>query len=124
MIKVVYIAAHNRSGSTLLDRMLGQLDGYVSVGELRQIWVRGLAGNQACGCGLPFHECAFWVEVLRDAYGPLDAAHIQHVIHLARHVASARTLPSAHPTSPAERFVFEGVRGVCGYAQAVVRSYP
>jgi hypothetical protein len=93
MIKVVYIAAHNRSGSTLLDRMLGQLDGYVSVGELRQIWVRGLAGNQACGCGLPFRECAFWAEVVRDAYGPLGPAHIQRVIHLARSVASARTLP-------------------------------
>jgi hypothetical protein len=93
MIKLLYIAAHNRSGSTLLDRILGQLDGYVSVGELRQIWARGLADNQACGCGRPFHDCEFWSEVVRGASVPLDTSGVQHIIRLARTVASARTLP-------------------------------
>ena len=33
-VRVLYIGGLGRSGSTLLDRMLGQLDGVWSVGEL------------------------------------------------------------------------------------------
>ena len=33
-VKVLYIAGSGRSGSTILDRILGQLDGFFSVGEL------------------------------------------------------------------------------------------
>ncbi|WP_420910932.1 sulfotransferase [Thermus thermophilus] len=36
-VKVVFIGGYGRSGSTLLDRMLGQVEGFVSVGELRHI---------------------------------------------------------------------------------------
>lgn len=93
MVRVVYIAAHNRSGSTLLDRLLGQLEGFVSVGELRHIWGRGLAGNQACGCGKPFRECEFWTEVLAAAFGAVDEAQAHDIMSLARNVASARTIP-------------------------------
>lgn len=93
MIKVVYIAGHDRSGSTLLDRLVGQMEGFTSAGELRHIWARGLAENQACGCGAPFHDCPFWTEVVRGAFGPLDRARIHYLMHLARGVASARTVP-------------------------------
>ena len=75
-IKVVYIAGHNRSGSTLLDRMLGQIEGFIAVGELRQLWWRGLEENQACGCGAPFHDCRFWAEVIRTAYGTLEGGRL------------------------------------------------
>ena len=92
-IKVVYIAGHNRSGSTLLDRMLGQIEGFISVGELRQLWWRGLEENQACGCGVPFHDCRFWADVIRTAYGTLEGGRLRDVIHLARQVASVRTVP-------------------------------
>jgi len=93
MVRVVYIAAHNRSGSTLLDRLLGQLEGYVSVGELRHIWGRGLASNQGCGCGKPFRECEFWTDVLAAAFGTVDEARARDIMRLARSVASARTIP-------------------------------
>ena len=33
--KVLFIGGYGRSGSTLLDRLLGQIDGFVSVGEVR-----------------------------------------------------------------------------------------
>jgi hypothetical protein len=93
LIKVVYIAGYNRSGSTLLDRMLGQVEGYVSVGEVRQIWARGLAQDQACGCGVPFQRCQFWRAVLQQAYGPLDPDRVARMLRLARSVACIRTVP-------------------------------
>lgn len=36
------------------------MPGYVSVGELRFIWDRGLLRNLACACGSPFRTCPFW----------------------------------------------------------------
>src|SRR6476469_754930 len=55
---VLFIAGWGRSGSTLLDRMLGQVPGVFSAGELRDIWDRGVREDRLCGCGQPFHECA------------------------------------------------------------------
>jgi len=67
--KVLFIAGLGRSGSTLLDMLLGQIDGFCSTGELRFIWDRGFNQNQLCGCGKPFKECDFWIEVVKEAFG-------------------------------------------------------
>lgn len=67
--RVLFIGGCGRSGSTLLDRMLGELPGFVSVGELRFIWQRGLVENQRCGCGAPFRECPFWTAIGDEAFG-------------------------------------------------------
>lgn len=66
---VLFIAGPGRSGSTLLDLLLGQIDDFCSTGELRFIWERGFAENQLCGCGKPFRECEFWTEVVKEAFG-------------------------------------------------------
>jgi len=60
--KVLYIAGWGRSGSTLLDQMLGEVDGWFSCGELHFVW-RSLP----CGCGVPVHECDFWRPLLETA---------------------------------------------------------
>ncbi len=67
-IEVVYIAGVGRSGSTLLEMILGQIDGFVSVGELRYLW-RVLSENHKCGCGTPIRGCAFWNQVIEAAFG-------------------------------------------------------
>ena len=67
--KVLFIAGLGRSGSTLLDTLLGQIDGFFSTGELRFIWDRGFGQNQLCGCGKPFKECDFWIKVVNEAFG-------------------------------------------------------
>jgi hypothetical protein len=67
--RVLFIGGCGRSGSTLLDLMLGELPGFVSVGELRFIWQRGLVENQRCGCGAPFRECSFWTAIGDEAFG-------------------------------------------------------
>ncbi len=67
-IKVVYVTGWGRSGSTLLDVVLGQLPGFFSAGELVYLWSRGIGAGWTCGCGSPVASCAVWGEVLSDAY--------------------------------------------------------
>ena len=67
MRKIILIAGHSRSGSTLLDRLLGEMDGFVTVGELRCLWIRGLIDDQLCGCGVAFQSCDHWQDIVNDA---------------------------------------------------------
>ena len=60
---VLFIVGASRSGSTLLERLLNELPGVTSVGELQRVWRRGFVENQLCSCGQPFHDCPFWGEV-------------------------------------------------------------
>lgn len=96
-MQVVYIAGSGRSGSTLLDRLLGTATDAVSTGELRQIWARGVLQGRACGCGERVLDCPFWARTLgrvtdRDQ---LDA--------LARDmVASARRIRTRDLSRPAD----------------------
>src|SRR5215204_2827150 len=53
-VTVLYIGGHGRSGSTILAQTLGQIPGFVNVGEVWQVWYRGLRENERCGCGQPF----------------------------------------------------------------------
>ncbi|MCH9027635.1 MAG: sulfotransferase [Proteobacteria bacterium] len=66
MRKIILIAGHSRSGSTLLDRLLGEIAGFVTVGELRCLWIRGLLGDELCGCGTPFRSCGYWRDIVAD----------------------------------------------------------
>jgi hypothetical protein len=68
----VYIAGWGRSGSTLLDNILGQFDGFFPAGELADIWKTGFIENHPCGCGSPFHECRVWKKVVQTAFGGSD----------------------------------------------------
>lgn len=62
--RVVSIAGSDRSGSTLLDTILGTADGFFSAGELRYLWERGVLQHRLCGCNEPIPECTVWGEVL------------------------------------------------------------
>lgn len=69
VVRILYVAGWGRSGSTILDTALGQVDGLVSVGEVKFIWERGLMENRRCGCDRPLRECPFWSEAFAAAYG-------------------------------------------------------
>ncbi len=79
-LKVLYIAGSGRSGSTILGNMLGQIEGFVHVGELYFIWSHGLIHNHLCGCGQPIRECVMWQAVFADAYGGMDQVNPQRMI--------------------------------------------
>lgn len=68
-MKVLYIVGVGRSGSTLLERMLGAVPGSVNAGELNAIFSRVASENQLCGCGEPFSQCPFWTAVGDRAFG-------------------------------------------------------
>ncbi|MFN2432176.1 MAG: sulfotransferase [Gemmatimonadota bacterium] len=64
MTRVIFVASWSRSGSTLLDLLLGHVAGVRSLGEVRYLWDRGMLENQLCGCLRPFSNCPFWGGVL------------------------------------------------------------
>lgn len=68
-VKVLSIMGSTRSGTTVLDNILGELAGCFSSGELHYLWARGLIEGRRCGCGQPVSECPVWSEVLRLAFG-------------------------------------------------------
>ena len=77
--QLVFILCDNRSGSTLLEQLLGAHSEIVSVGELH--WLRAYALNDRrlydppyellCSCGQSFAECEFWQAVSKLASRPL-----------------------------------------------------
>jgi len=90
---VVFVGGYARTGSTLLDRLLGQIDGFASFGELRHVWERNFRGNQLCGCGEPFRECPFWNEVVVVAFGGWDGVDPAAVGRDKRRVDSVWNIP-------------------------------
>ena len=92
-IKVLYVAGFGRSGSTLLGNVLGQLDGFVSVGEIGHIWKHGLILNKACGCGALFKECEMWLPVFEEAFGGMDRVDPWKMIRLRESWARTKHIP-------------------------------
>ena len=92
-VRVLFIGGLGRSGSTLLDRMLGQFDGIWSVGELVHIWQRGLEENNLCGCGRRFRDCLFWRRVGEEAFGGWEAVDVDEVLALKQAVDRNRCVP-------------------------------
>jgi hypothetical protein len=68
-LKVIYIAGWGRSGSTLLDDTLGQIDGWFACGEVSLIW-----HDVLCRCDALPAKCEFWGPVLRETL----ARHPEH----------------------------------------------
>ena len=92
-LKVLFIGGMGRSGSTLLDRVLGRVSGFVSVGEIANIWRVGLIEDHRCGCGSPFAACPFWNEVLRAACPPPAGLDFGRVEALRRRVQEGAAKP-------------------------------
>lgn len=63
-INLIYIASIGRSGTTLLDSMLGAHSHIATVGEF-EIWPHEIrqGGVRPCSCGEHVHDCPFWTAV-------------------------------------------------------------
>ena len=68
-IEIVFVWGWGRSGSTLLTRMLAEVSEFVAVGEVRDVFLRGIMEDRVCGCGERFSSCDFWQTVGDEAYG-------------------------------------------------------
>lgn len=118
-IKVLYIAGFGRSGSTILGNVLGQVGGFASVGEIRNVWLHGLIQNKICGCGAPFDECALWQPVLDEAFGGMGGVDPERMIRLRERWSRTMHIPLML-TSPTRRLIR---RGLAEYLDNLERLY-
>lgn len=90
-LKILYIAGNGRSGSALIDNILGQLPNFTSIGEVRQIWDEGIVENRLCGCGEPVQQCEIWSKVLQQlaSQGITDG---QKIAQLRENLAQTKQL--------------------------------
>jgi hypothetical protein len=92
---VIYIAGSGRCGSTLLERVLGEIPGYVNVGELIQLARQMAPHNDRCGCGQAFTDCPFWTAVGERAFGGWDSQSLESVREMEGRVARQQYLRRA-----------------------------
>jgi len=89
---VIYIAGSGRSGSTIMERALGEMPGFVNVGELIDL-ARRAGDGERCGCGMAFTDCPFWMGVGERAFGGWDAGSAAAIGELQSRVARQRHVP-------------------------------
>lgn len=92
-VPVVFIGGLGRSGSTLLDRLLAEVDGWYGFGELAHLWQRGLVEDERCGCGEPFSSCPVWQKIGDVAFGGWDTVDVDRMLALQRTVDRHRLVP-------------------------------
>jgi Glycosyl transferase family 2/Sulfotransferase family len=98
---VIFIAGSGRSGSTLLERALGEIPGFVNVGELIDVFRRDVS-SERCGCGEPFVSCPFWSRVGKRVFDDWEPGELAAVRRLERRIARQRYMPRllALPLAP------------------------
>jgi hypothetical protein len=78
-VKVLFILGSARSGSTILDNVLHEIDGFFSVGELRFLWERILQ-DRLCACRQPIPKCEIWSAILADSRLSLARRDLEQVV--------------------------------------------
>ncbi|MCI0398617.1 MAG: sulfotransferase [Chloroflexi bacterium] len=92
-MKILYIGGAGRSGSTLLEMILGNVPGFFSVGEVRYFWEYLHQGDVRCGCGTPLAECVFWSAVAKQLHN-VYAVNVGQLAVLAGRVDRTRNIPA------------------------------
>ena len=143
--RVVFIGGSGRSGSTLIELLLGGLPSVCNVGEVVHLWERGLQRGESCGCGTPLPDCPFWIrvgDVAFGGWGQFDLAQFlqakksvdrnRHIFRLAastpgRPTAAAAPAPAPGPgptgSFPAARAAGSLPARAAWYADCYARLY-
>ncbi len=132
---MLYLGGLGRSGTTVLERVLGQLPGACSVGELVHLWRRGVLDDERCGCGQAFSCCPFWSEVGARGFGGWSGSLARRMTELQPRVDRTRFVPvlvaggrwTPRRTELAEYVtgfvrLYEAIRDVAGCAVVVDSS--
>ena len=119
MVRVLFLGGLGRSGTTLLERVLGELPGVCPLGEVVHLWERDIRDDERCACGVRFSRCAFWRAVGAEAFGGWPGADVERVLELRQAVERTRHIPSlAAPRLTARRHAL-----VTEYAGYFARVY-
>lgn len=119
MVRVLFLGGLGRSGTTLLERLLGELPGVSPLGEVVHLWERDIAGDEKCACGEHFSDCPFWYEVGQRAFGGWQHVDVWRILALRDTVERTRYIPrlASARLSPAHRALVDE------YAQWYGRVY-
>lgn len=135
-VRVLFLGGLGRSGTTLIERVLGELPGVTAAGELVHLWQWGILDDERCGCGSAFSACEFWRAVGQRAFGAggWDAPLASRVLALRARIDRGRFLPllalptARHPRraelaayTAAYRDVYKAIAAVSG-AEVVIDS--
>ncbi|MEV0268554.1 sulfotransferase [Hamadaea sp. NPDC050747] len=101
MARVVFLGGLGRSGTTLIERVLGEVPGICAVGELVHLWQRDLRDDEKCACGSHFSACDFWERVGVAAFGGWHRVDVHRVLALRDLVERTRHIPRLATRVPA-----------------------
>jgi hypothetical protein len=93
-VQVVYIGGFGRSGSTLLERILGAVDGWTNVGELVDLPWLVWPQDEICGCGKRFSVCQLWRDIGKYVSDGWSGDNLERLAALRFQVARQRHLPA------------------------------
>ncbi|HWH00150.1 MAG TPA: sulfotransferase, partial [Pilimelia sp.] len=93
MARVLFLGGLGRSGTTLLERVLGEVPGCHALGEVVHLWQRDVRADERCGCGVRFSTCPFWTRVGEEAFGGWDRLDVARVLRLQAAVERTRHIP-------------------------------
>ena len=101
----MFLGGLGRSGTTLLERLLGELPGVCPLGEVVHLWERDVAGDERCACGKHFSDCEFWRSVGLRAFGGWHNVDVWRILALRDTVERTRHIPrlASLRMSPARR---------------------
>jgi hypothetical protein len=92
-LRVLYIMGHSRSGSTILNNLLGFHPQVVAAGELVNLVERGWHKHLPCSCGEPGDLCPFWKEVRHHWNQLAGGEDLPRYVRLQRRFERARSIP-------------------------------
>lgn len=118
---MLYILGAGRSGSTLLEIVLGNLPGFFSVGEIRFYWQYLEIHDLLCGCGDPLESCPIWKDVRTGLGHSLSEADQQRLAHLAERFDRSRHLPWIAAGLPARLSAYRELAGATAQLYQEVR---
>lgn len=119
-MRVLFLGGLGRSGTTLVERVLGELPGVCPLGEVVHLWRRDLRDDERCGCGERFSACDFWRAVGQRAFGGWHLVDLARVLALQSAVERTRHIPwlaAPRLAGPARRAL------VAEYADYYARVY-
>lgn len=90
--KLIYITGYGRSGSTILDLILGDSEHIVGLGELNNLMTSGWVNNEYCSCGQPANQCTFWDSV-KSKWQSSASIPIDEYIRLQTKFIGTRKIP-------------------------------
>jgi hypothetical protein len=115
---VLYLMGQDRSGSTILGQVLGELEGCAHLGEIRNVWRAGLVREGLCGCGRSVRSCELWSRAVPMALGA--ETEPSEVVAWLRASLRLRNLGPFLESSPGS---LSGVPGAAEYVALAGRLY-